>query len=47
MKELELQGKSKLKPLPLDFGKSFDVRKHIRLVPLFQEKEVDKYFFSF
>ena len=45
IKELELQGKSKSKPLPLDSGKSFDVTKHIRLVPLFQEKEVDKYFF--
>ena len=45
MKELELEGKSKSKPLPLDSGKSFDVTKHIRLVPPFQEKEVDKYFF--
>ena len=44
MKELELEGKSKSKPLPLDSGKSFDVTKHIRLVPPFQEKEVDKYF---
>ena len=47
MKELELQGKSKSKPLPLDSGKSFDVTKHIRLVPPFQEKEVDKYFLHF
>ena len=47
MKELELEGKSKSKPLPLDSGKSFDVTKHIRLVPPFQEKEVDKYFFTF
>ena len=45
MKELELQDKSK--PLPLDSGKSFDVTKHIRLVPPFQEKEVDKYFLHF
>ena len=44
MKELELEGKSKSKPLPLDSGKSFDVTKHIRLVPPFQEQEVDKYF---
>ena len=43
MKELELDGKSKSKPLPLDSGKSFDVTKHIRL----QEKEVDKYFLHF
>ena len=47
MKELELEGKSKSKPLPLDSGKSFDVTQHIRLVPPFQEKEVDKYFLHF
>ena len=47
MKELELEGKAKSKPLPLDSGKSFDVTKHIRLVPPFQEKEVDKYFLHF
>ena len=35
MKELELEGKSKSKHLPLDSGKSFDVTKHIRLVPPF------------
>ena len=45
MKELELEGKPK--PLPLDSGKYFDVTKHIRLVPPFQEKEVDKYFLHF
>ena len=44
MKELELQGKSKPNPLLFDSGKTFDVTKHIRLVPPFQEKEVDKYF---
>ena len=47
MKELELEGKSKSKPLPLVSGKSFDVTKHIRLFPPFQEKEVDKYFLHF
>ena len=47
MKELELQGTSKSKPMPLDSGKYFDVTKHIRLVPPFQGKEVDKYFFTF
>ena len=47
MKELELEGNSKSKPLPLDSGKFFDVTKHIRLVPPFQEKEVDKYFLHF
>ena len=47
MKELELQDKIKPKTLPLDTSKSFDVTKHIRLVPPFQEKEVDKYFLHF
>ena len=47
MKELELQGKSKLKSLPLATSMVFDVTKHIRLVPPFQEKEVDKYFLHF
>ena len=47
MKELELQDKIKPKTLPLDSSKTFDVTKHIRLVPPFQEKEVDKYFLHF
>ena len=47
MKELELQDKIKPKSLPLDSSKTFDVTKHIRLVPPFQEKEVDKYFLHF
>ena len=42
MKELEMQDKVKTKPLDLDTH--FDVTKHVRLVPPFQEKEVDKYF---
>ena len=37
MKELEMQDKAKTKPL--DLGTHFDVTKHIRLVPPFQEKE--------
>ena len=45
MKELEMQDKAKTKPL--DLGRHFDVTKHIRLVPPFQEKEVDKYFLHF
>ena len=45
MKELEMQEKAKTKPL--DLGTHFDVTKHIRLVPPFQEKEVDKYFLHF
>ena len=47
MKELELQGKSNPKPLPLDSSKTFDVTKHIGLIPPFQEKEVDKYVLHF
>ena len=31
----------------LDFGFHFDVTKHIRLVPPFQENEADKYFLHF
>ena len=38
MKELELQEKTKPKILPMETSKTFDVRKHIRLVPPFQEK---------
>ena len=47
MKELELQEKTKPKILPLDTSKTFDVTKHIRLIPPFQEKEVDQYFLHF
>ena len=45
MKELEMQDKVKTKPRGL--GTHFDVTKHIRIVPPFQEKEVDKYFIHF
>ena len=31
----------------MDLGTHFDVTKHIRLVPPFQEEEVDKYFLHF
>ena len=44
MKELELQNRAN------QFEKHishFDVTKHIRLIPPFQEKEVDKYFMHF
>ena len=47
MKEIELNDKSKSKSLPLATSTVFDVTKHIRLVPPFQEKEVDKYFLHF
>ena len=46
MKELELSSKS-MPPVSFDPSKVFDVTKHIRLVPPFQEKEVDKYFLHF
>ena len=45
MKEIELHDKSKPKSLSLDTSKTFDVTKHIRLVPPFQEKEVDIFFY--
>ena len=46
MKELELQNMT-VKRQSLDSGAHFDMTKHIRLVPPFQEKEVDKYFLHF
>ena len=46
MKELEMHNMT-VKRQPLDSGAHFDVTKHIRLVPPFQEKEVDKYFLHF
>ena len=36
MKELEMQNKT-VKPQPLDLGAHFNVTKHIKLVPPFQE----------
>ena len=47
MKEMEMQDKTKPALLPLDPTKFFDVSQHIRLVPPFPEKEVDKYFLQF
>ena len=46
MKELEMQNMT-VKRQALESGSHFDVTKHIRLVPPFQEKEVDKYFLHF
>ena len=46
MKELEMQNMT-VKRQSLDSGAHFDVTKHIRLVPSFQKKEVDKYFLHF
>ena len=36
-----------VKRQPLDSSAHFDVTKHIKLVPPFQEKKVDKYFLHF
>ena len=36
-----------VKRKPLESGVHFDITKHIRLVPPFQEKEVGKYFLHF
>ena len=47
MKVFELQEEAKPKSLPLDTTKVFDVTKHFRLVPPFQDKVVDKYFLHF
>ena len=49
IKEIEFneKSKSKSKSLSSDTSKIFDVTKHIRLVPPFQEIEVDKYFLHF
>ena len=46
MKELEMQNMTVIRK-PLESGVHFDITKHIRLVPPFQEKEVDKYFLHF
>ena len=46
MKELEMQNMT-VKRQSLDSGVHFDITKHIRLVPPFQEKEADKYFLHF
>ena len=46
MKELEMQNMT-VKRQPLESGVHFDITKHIRLVPPFQEKEGDKYFLHF
>ena len=45
MREIEMQERAN--QLKQKFEYNFDVTKHIRLVPPFQEKEVDKYFLHF
>ena len=45
MREIEMQGRANQPKQKIEYN--FDVTKHIRLVPPFQEKEVDKYFLHF
>ena len=45
MREIEMQERANQSKQKIEYN--FDVTKHIRLVPRFQEKEVDKYFLHF
>ena len=45
MREIEMQERANQSKQKIEYN--FDVTKHIRLVPPFQEKEVDKYFLHF
>ena len=45
MREIEIQERANQPKQKIEYN--FDVTKHIRLVPPFQEKEVDKYFLHF
>ena len=45
MREIEMQERANQPKQKIEYN--FDVTKHIRLVPPFQEKEVDKYFLHF
>ena len=45
MREIEMQERANRPKQKIEYN--FDVTKHIRLVPPFQEKEVDKYFLHF
>ena len=47
LKELELEALKVAPPPPLPPKIGFDASRHVRLVPPFQEKEVDKYFLHF
>jgi len=47
LKELEKATAPTPLPPPSGSTASFDVSKHIKFVPPFQEKEVDKYFLHF
>ena len=45
MREIEMQERANQSKQKIEYN--FDVTKHVRLVPPFQEKEVDKYFLHF
>ena len=45
MREIEMQERANQPKQKIEYN--FDVTKHIKLVPPFQEKEVDKYFLHF
>ena len=45
MREMEMQERANQPKQKIEYN--FDATKHIRLVPPFQEKEVDKYFLHF
>ena len=45
MREIEMQERANQSKQKIEYN--FDITKHIRLVPPFQEKEVDKYFLHF
>ena len=45
MREIEMQERANQPKQKIEYN--FDITKHIRLVPPFQEKEVDKYFLHF
>ena len=47
LKEVEIAAAATPTPPPSGTAALFDVSKHIRFVPPFQEKEVDKYFLHF
>ncbi|CAB4026302.1 Hypothetical predicted protein, partial [Paramuricea clavata] len=47
LRKLELEVQAKGQNLRVNSGQKFDVTKHVRMVPPFQEREVDQYFLHF
>ena len=47
LKKLELQVQANAQSSIVSSGEKFDVTKHVRMVPPFQEREVDQYFLHF